>query len=46
MLISSMTDKELNDYIKRNGSEPKKIPLCYSIDKDGNIMDPNIEKIQ
>ena len=23
MLISSMTDKELNDYIKRNGSEPK-----------------------
>lgn len=46
MLISSMTDKELNDYIKRNGSEPKKIPLCYSIDKDGNIIDPNIEKIQ
>lgn len=43
--ISSMTDKELNDYIKRNGSEPKKIPLCYSIDKEGNIIDPNIQKI-
>ena len=35
-LISSMTNNELNDYIKKNGSKPKKTTLCFLIDKKDN----------
>ena len=32
-LISSMSDKELNDYIKCHGSKPKPVIMCDIIDK-------------
>lgn len=32
-LISSMSDKELNDYIKYHGSKPKPVIMCDIIDK-------------
>lgn len=34
-LISSMTNNELNDYIKQYGSEPKPVVMCRIVnDKD------------
>lgn len=32
--ISSMTDKELNDYIKRHGTGPKPVVMCVKINKE------------
>lgn len=32
-IISSMTNTELNDYIKQYGSEPKPVVMCRIIDK-------------
>lgn len=32
-LISSMTNTELNDYIKTHGSEPKPVVMCRIVDK-------------
>lgn len=32
--ISSMTNKELNDYIKRHGNGPKPVVMCTIIPKE------------
>lgn len=32
-IIASMTNNELNDYIKQHGSRPKRIIMCDKIDK-------------
>lgn len=47
LLLSSMTNNELNDFIKNHGSKPKKIPMCYLLDKNKNIinLDGNNQKI-
>lgn len=34
-IISSMTDTELNDYIKSNGKPPKPVRLYHIINKKG-----------
>lgn len=32
-IISSMTNNELNDYIKQYGSKPKPVVMCRIVDK-------------
>ena len=33
-LISSMTNNELNEYIKQHGSDPKPVVMCRIIDDE------------
>ena len=34
--LSTMTPKDLNDYIKRNGKPPKPVEMCTIINKSKN----------
>jgi len=33
-ILTSMTDTELNDYIKAKGKPPKKVVMCRIVDKE------------
>jgi len=35
-LLSSMSDTEINDYIKKNGKGPKPVVMCRIISKEGS----------
>ena len=41
-IISSMTNTELNDYIKQYGSEPKPVVMCRMVDKSKKKIILNI----
>lgn len=32
-ILSMMSDTEINDYIKRHGSEPKPVQMCHIVKK-------------
>ena len=35
-ILSSMTDTEINDYIKKYGKGPKPVIMCTIVNKDDN----------